>query len=68
VTGCQPLRSNQKGIDAMNDITIELEQAEEEILTYEVSDNALESAACTITWKAGSMTLAFCSGLDSCPS
>jgi hypothetical protein len=58
-----------KGIDAMNDTTIELDQAEEEIiLTCNVTDDALESAACTMAWKAGSMTLSFCSGLDSCPS
>jgi hypothetical protein len=52
----------------MNDTTIGLDQAEEEILAYDVCDDALESAACKMTWKAGSMTLSFCSGLDSCPS
>jgi hypothetical protein len=52
----------------MNDTTIGLDQAEEAILTYEVSDDALESAACTRIGKAENMTLSFCSGLDSCPS
>jgi hypothetical protein len=53
----------------MNDTTFGLDQVEEEIFTYDdVTDDALESAACTMTWKAGSQTLSFCSGLDSCPT
>ena len=46
----------------MKDIRIE-----EEILT-DVSDEALEAAAGSVTEKAGAFTLAFCSGLDTCPS
>jgi hypothetical protein len=42
-------------------------QKEEEILTFDVSDEALETAAGTIKEKAGALTLAFCSGLDTCP-
>jgi hypothetical protein len=57
-----------KGIDAMNDTTIGLDHAEEEILAYEVSDEALESAAVAGLGRAENMTLSFCSGLDSCPS
>jgi hypothetical protein len=49
---------------AMKDIHID--QREEEIL-FEVSDEALEAAAGT-NEKAGAFTLAFCSGLDTCPS
>jgi hypothetical protein len=49
----------------MKDITV---QTEEEILSYEVSDEALEAAAATGKEKAGSVTLAFCSGLDTCPA
>ena len=41
---------------------------EEEILSFEVSDEALEAAAGSVTEKAGAFTLAFCSGLDTCPS
>ena len=41
-------------------------QREEEILTFDVSDEALEAAAGTVE-KAGAFTLAFCSGLDTCP-
>jgi hypothetical protein len=52
----------------MNDATIGLDQVEEVILAYEVSDEALEAAAGTVKDKAGSVTLSFCSGLDSCPS
>ena len=49
-----------EGIDAMN----EFDQTEEEILTYEVSDEALETAAGTGKDMA-SWTM-FCSGI-SCP-
>jgi len=46
----------------MNDL-----QREEDILTFDVSDEALEAAAGTVKEKAGSVTVAFCSGLDTCP-
>ncbi len=52
----------------MNDTTIGLDQTEEEILAYQVSDDALESAAGSLRDKAGSMTVSFCSGLDTCPA
>ena len=54
-----------KGNNAMTDTTID--QIEVEILCYEVSDEALEAAAGTTKDKAGSFTLSFCSGLDTCP-
>ncbi len=50
----------------MNDTHID--QREEETLTFEVSDEALEAAAGTVKEKAGAFTLAFCSGLDTCPA
>jgi hypothetical protein len=50
---------------AMTDMYIE---SEEEILSFEVSDEALEMAAGSVKEKAGAFTLAFCSGLDTCPS
>ncbi|MGA2894382.1 MAG: hypothetical protein ABSE22_16065 [Xanthobacteraceae bacterium] len=45
-----------------------IDQREEEILTFDVSDEALEAAAGTMKDKAGAFTLAFCSGLDTCPA
>ena len=48
--------------------SIGLDQMEEEILTYEVSDGAIEAAAGTMREKAGSFTVSFCSGLDTCPA
>ena len=48
----------------MNDKTID--QTEEEILSHEVSDEALETAAGKD--KVGNFTLAFCSGLETCPA
>ena len=56
-----------KRINAMNN-SIGLDQTEEEILTYEVSDGAIEAAAGTMREKAGSFTVSFCSGLDTCPT
>jgi hypothetical protein len=50
----------------MNDTTID--QTEEEILGFEVCDEALEAAAGSAKDKSGSFTLAFCSGLDTCPA
>jgi hypothetical protein len=49
----------------MSDKTIGLEQIEEELLSYEVSDESLETAA---TAKAGAYTLGFCTGLSACPA
>jgi hypothetical protein len=50
---------------AMTDKYIEWD---EEILSFKVSDEALEMAAGSVKEKAGAFTLAFCSGLDTCPS
>jgi hypothetical protein len=50
----------------MNDTNVE--QREVDILISEIADEALEAAAVTVTEKAGAFTLAFCSGLDSCPT
>jgi hypothetical protein len=43
-------------------------ERDEEILSFKVSDEALEMAAGSVKEKAGAFTLAFCSGLDTCPS
>lgn len=53
------------GGTAMSDTTIGLDQIEEEMLAYEVSDTALETAAGTA--RAGNYTLFFCTALDMCP-
>jgi len=47
---------------------LRIDQREEEIFTIQISDEALEAAAGSVKEKAGAFTLAFCSGLDSCPS
>jgi len=44
------------------------QHADEAMLTLDVSDEVLENAAGSVREKAGAMTLAFCSGIDSCPS
>ncbi|MGB3743788.1 MAG: hypothetical protein WBD11_04525 [Xanthobacteraceae bacterium] len=58
----------RQGTIDMNNTTVGFDIAEEDILTYEVSDEAIESAACSLRDKPGSATISFCSGLDSCPS
>ena len=47
--------------------TIGLERPEEEILTYEVSDEALETAAGSGSKQAGNYTLLYCTYLHICP-
>jgi hypothetical protein len=51
----------------MNDTTMGLEQTEQEILAFEVSDEALEAAAGTVREKAANYTLGACTGLSVCP-
>jgi len=41
---------------------------DEAMLMLDLSDEALENAAGSVWEKAGAMTLAFRSGIDSCPS
>ncbi len=50
----------------MKNITIALEQADEEIFAFEISDAALEIAAGTAKEKTN-FTLGACSGLSVCP-
>ncbi len=42
--------------------------SDEAMLMLDVSDAALENAAGSIWEKAAAVTLAFCSGFDTCPS
>jgi hypothetical protein len=44
------------------------EVTDDVFLIYDVSDEALETAAGSVREKAGAFTLAFCSGFDTCPS
>ena len=50
-----------KGSNAVNDSTVR----QEEILTYEVFDEALEAATGAVNEKAGPFTLSFCSTINS---
>ena len=52
----------------MNDTIIGFDQADEEILASEVSDEALETAASISDHRVANFTLAFCSGLSTCPA
>jgi hypothetical protein len=44
------------------------DESAEEALNFDISDTALEAAAGEIKHKAGSQTISFCSGIDTCPS
>jgi hypothetical protein len=46
----------------------QIEQTDEAMLIYGVSDEAIDYAAGSVKEKVGAFTLAFCSGVDSCPS
>jgi len=48
-----------------NNMTIRLDQSEDDLLIYEISDDALEN---TGNEKVGNYTLYFCTALDLCPS
>lgn len=50
----------------MNDNVIEVDQTDEAILGYDVSDEALETAAGIE--ETGAITLGACTGLSVCPS
>jgi hypothetical protein len=52
---------------AMNDIST-ADLTDEMDLSYDVSDEALEMVAGSVREKAAAFTLAFCSGLDTCPA
>jgi hypothetical protein len=58
---------HQQRINAMNDMTIVLDQNEEDLIINEISDEALETAVCNAHEKAGNYTLAACTGLTVCP-
>jgi hypothetical protein len=52
----------------MNENTIDFTDLEDDILSYEVSDKAVEAAAALFEGQAKNATISFCSGLDTCPS
>ena len=54
--------------EEMDNLLIDLQDGEEGILNYQVSDEALEIAAATASERVGSLTVAFCTGLDTCPA
>lgn len=48
--------------------TTRFDQIDQEVLSFEVSDEALETAAGAGKENAGNYTLGFCSGLSVCPA
>jgi hypothetical protein len=54
--------------EIMDSQSVGFQESKEEVLIYRVSDEALEAAAAILKERVGSFTLAFCSGIDTCPS
>jgi hypothetical protein len=52
---------------AMNETTVRLDQTEEALFAFDVSDEALEIAAGAANGQAN-FTLAACTGLSACPA
>lgn len=52
----------------MNDTTAAEILNDDDVFVYDIADEALELAATTPKLVPGSQTLAFCSGLDTCPA
>ena len=55
------------GVSMSDTVTIGIDRPEEEILTYEVSDEALERAAGDESERAGKYSIAWCTFLTGCP-
>ena len=51
----------------MNASITNLTDVQNDILDYEVADEAVEAAAALLEGQAKNATIAFCSGLDTCP-
>ena len=51
----------------MTETTVRLDQTEEALFAQDVSDDALEMAA-KAGFEGAVVTVAFCSGLDTCPA
>ena len=52
----------------MNEGIANFADVDEDVLAYEVSDQDVEATAGLLEGQTKSVTLAFCSGLDTCPS
>jgi hypothetical protein len=52
----------------MSESVIDPADVEDDVLKYEVTDEAVEAAAALLEGQAKSVTISFCSGLDTCPS
>jgi len=63
-----PASPTKERINAMTQTTMGREQAEQEFLVIEVSDEKLEAAAGSVSARAENYTLAACSGLSVCPA
>jgi hypothetical protein len=62
------LLSVHTGCYKMSASITNLADVENDILNYEVTDEAVEAAAALLEGQAKNATIAFCSGLDTCPS
>jgi hypothetical protein len=69
VRSCGTVVGDLQRSNAMYDRSTERrDQSDEEAPNFDICDAALEAAAGEIKYKAGSQTISFCSGIDTCPS
>jgi hypothetical protein len=54
--------------EEMDDLPNGVNESEEDILSCRVCDEAIETAAASARDGMGSLTISFCSGLDTCPA
>ena len=54
--------------DKMSESVTNIADVENDILNYEIADEAVEAAAALLEGQAKNATISFCSGLDTCPS
>jgi hypothetical protein len=52
----------------MSESIINVADVENDILNYEVADEAVEAAAALLEGQAKNVTISFCSGFDTCPT
>jgi hypothetical protein len=64
---CHGRLCRQKGFDAMNNANSEFDLQESDILTVEITDEALEIAACPTSGMVAAFTVAMCTGNLECP-
>jgi hypothetical protein len=68
ILGEDPMSEDLPWRRQMSESVIDFADVGDDILNYKVADEAVEAAAALFEGQAKNATIAFCSGLDTCPS